>query len=216
MKVLIIGATGQIGQNLIKILVKDRHEVIALIRNQSQAELVTSLGARSRVADLEGTLDKAFENIEAVVFTAGSGPQTGKDKTLTVDLWGAVRCIRLCQSLKINRFVMVSALKADDPEKGSEVLKPYLIAKYAADEILKHSGLDYTILRPGRLTNTLATQKIQAAPKLSNFNGEISRENVAYCIQACLNQPETTYQVIDILDGEEAIETALGKTDRDS
>lgn len=67
------------------------------------------------------------------MFTAGSGNATGKDKTLTVDLWGAIECIRACEDSGVQRFIMRSALKAAHLNRGSEALKPYLIAKYAAD-----------------------------------------------------------------------------------
>ena len=209
MRILVIGASGQIGRLLIPKLIVDHHQVEAMVRDTTHARDLEHMGALITIADLEDQIEPAFEGIETVVFTAGSGNHTGKDKTLTVDLWSAIKCIRICEAKGIRRFIMVSALKARNPDLGSEALKPYLAAKHAADEILSSTDLDYTILRPGRLTNEPGSGKIQAADILSDFSGSISRANVAECIRFCIQNATTKQRCIELLDGNTPIEEAL-------
>ena len=209
MRILVIGASGQIGRLLIPKLIADGHQVEAMVRSVKHGHELEHMGALITIADLENKIEPAFEGIEAVIFTAGSGSKTGKDKTLTIDLWSAIKCIRICEAKGIRRFIMVSALKARNPDWGNEAMKPYLAAKHAADEILKASRLDYTILRPGRLTNDPGSGTIQAAAQLEDFAGTISRSNVAECIRICLQTPDTAGRCIELLDGDTPIAEAL-------
>lgn len=214
MKILVIGATGQIGRLLVPKLIADGHTVRALVRSEERGRELSQYGEQGLeliIEDLEGSFGHAFDGVDAVVFTAGSGGSTGKDKTLTIDLWSAIKCIRLTESSGAKRFIMVSALKAGDPDQGSDAIKPYLAAKHAADEILKSTPLNYTILRPGRLTNEAETARIQASHQLEDYDGSISRANVAQCIRICLQHPSTERQVIDMLDGGQAIEDAFNQ-----
>lgn len=209
MRILVIGASGQVGRLLIPKLVADGHQIEAMVRDAKRGHELEHMGALITIADLEENIEPAFEGMEAVVFTAGSGSQTGSDKTLTVDLWSAIKCIRICEAKGIQRFIMVSALKARDPDLGSDALKPYLAAKHAADEILKSTGLDFTILRPGRLTSEPGSGTITAGETLEDFSGHISRANVAECIRACIRNSDTSRKCIELLDGDEPITQAL-------
>ncbi len=210
MRVLVFGATGKIGRLLCPGLIEDGHEVSALVRDAAAAADLLP----DEVRLLQGDLERPFEaaagaGYDAAIFTAGSGASTGKDKTLTVDLWGALQATRYCESHGTRRFILISALKANDPNRGAEALKPYLVAKHAADELLRATRLDYTILRPGRLTDKPPSGRVHAARSLSDYNGDISRANVAACIRTCLGSPGTEGKVIDLLDGDTPIDIAL-------
>lgn len=212
MRILLFGATGQIGRLLVPKLLEDGHQLTALVRDAGAVPDLPAAG----VQVVEGDLERAFDatvgrDFDAVVFTAGSGASTGKDKTLTVDLWGAIQAVRYCEQHRTRRFIMISALKAQDPNQGKEAIKPYLVAKHAADEILKASELAYTILRPGRLSDEDGTGKIRAASRLEEFNGEISRANVAESIRQCLKDESTERKTIDLLDGDTPVAVALAQ-----
>lgn len=212
MRILLIGATGQIGRLLVPKLLADDHQLTALVRDAKAASDLAEKGVQLSVGDLEQDFDETVgKGFDAVIFTAGSGASTGKDKTLTVDLWGAIQAVRYCEKHETPRFIMISALKAQNPNQGKEAIKPYLVAKHAADEILKASQLDYTILRPGRLSNEAETGRIRAAARLDDFNGAISRANVAECIRQCLRERATVKKTIDLLDGVSPIAEALGQ-----
>ena len=209
MRVIVIGSTGKIGRLTVPKLIDAGHSVIALVRASSDRHQLPERGVEIRNADLESDIAPAIEGAEACVFTAGSGPSTGKDKTLTVDLWGAVKAIRCCKSVGIERFVMVSALKAHDPELGNERLKPYLVAKHAADWILERSGMQHTILRPGRLSDAPGTGLVAVGELTDHPESEIPRDDVAAVITHCLNCPTTVGNTIHLLSGNTPIKAAL-------
>ncbi|GLB61994.1 SDR family oxidoreductase [Cytobacillus sp. NCCP-133] len=211
MKILIVGANGQIGKQLAK-LINDssEHTVRAMIRKAEQAEYFEKMGAETVLASLEGTVDElaeAAKGCDAIVFTAGSGGHTGYDKTLLIDLDGAVKTIEAAQKAGIDRFVMVSAIQANNREKWSDAIKPYFVAKHYADRLLESSGLNYTIVRPGGLTDDPGTGKIQAADNLER--GFIPRADVAKTVYAVLDKANAYKRSFDLISGEEDVEAAI-------
>ncbi|MBT2582092.1 SDR family oxidoreductase [Planococcus sp. ISL-109] len=211
MKTLVIGANGKIGQHLVRLMAEHpQHHVKALIRQLEQQPFFDELNAETFVASLEGSvaeLQQAMDGCDAVVFTAGSGGSTGADKTLTVDLDGAAKAVEAAELAGIKRFVMVSAIHADDRSQWTKEMTPYYIAKYHADRILQASSLSYTIIRPGLLTDEPANGKIAAAGKLET--GSIPRQDVAAVILACLDNPELADKTFELTSGDEEIEKAL-------
>ena len=209
MRVSVIGANGKIGRLLVERLrAADGLEPVAMVREEAQAADLRGRGVEAVTGDLEGEFAAALEGAGAVVFTAGSGAHTGKDKTLLIDLWGAVRVMKHCLARGPRRFIMVSAMRAGDPDAASGGIKPYLVAKWAADEWLLRSGLEYTILRPGGLTEDPGTGRVEAAARIER-RGKIPRADVAAAIERCLRAPETVGKVYDLLSGEVPVEEAL-------
>ncbi len=184
-KTLVIGGNGGIGRQLVGKMQREAPgSVRAMARPGRISDELAATGAEVVEADLLGELEHAFEGVGAVVFTAGSGGSTGPEQTLMVDLWGAVRAITLCEARRIDRFVMVSSIGADDPRQGPESLQPYLAAKNAADEVLMRSDLHWTVLRPGRLTDDEETGRVRlrAAEKWP----AIARADVAEALRRVL------------------------------
>ncbi|KIL43675.1 SDR family oxidoreductase [Jeotgalibacillus campisalis] len=182
MHVLVIGANGTTGTMVVEKLAKsEQHLVKAMIRKTEQASKMEELGARPIIADLESEFDYALEDVNAVIFAAGSGPDTGADKTTAVDEEGAKKAVDYAKEKGIERFIMLSSVGADDPSVASdnETFHHYLQAKHNADEHLKQSGLDYTIVRPVGLEDEPAKGKITASKSLANKKGTITREDVA-------------------------------------
>lgn len=124
-------------------------------------------------------MDKAVDNMEAIIFAAGSGPKTGPDKTTAVDKNGAIKLVDDAKKKGIERFVMLSSVGSDHPEQAQEEMRHYLEAKHDADGHLKASGLTYTIVRPVALTNEQAIGKIFADEKVDHTNKSIPRTDVA-------------------------------------
>jgi uncharacterized protein YbjT (DUF2867 family) len=214
-KTLVIGANGQIGKQLIGLMALAKMPVKAMIRNQEQAEIMQKLGAETFLADLEQPLpDEAFADCDKVVFTAGSGGKTGPDKTILIDLWGAIKAVDMAQKHKIKQFVMISSRDAGDPENGTPAIKHYNICKHFADKHLLESGVPYTILRPGRLTDDAATGLITTQRPLSKDEQIISRADVAACIVQCLDHSEAINQVDELYQGEMPIAEAFIKAVR--
>lgn len=166
MQIAVIGANGGIGRELVPRLVDAGHDPVGVVRNESQFDEVRERGGEPRLGDLEGEFASALEGVDAVVFTAGAGGDTGWDKTLMVDLWGARRSIDACIEQGIDRFVIVSAYKASEPMAEPEALRPYRVAKRCADDYLEWSPLDATILRPTTLTDDAGTGRISAGLRI--------------------------------------------------
>ncbi|QDY84680.1 SDR family oxidoreductase [Paenibacillus polymyxa] len=209
MNVLVIGANGKVGKHLVRLLGQHgAHRVKALIRKPDQAEPLERLGAETVVADLEGTVGEiaaAIQGSDAVVFTAGSGGNTGADKTLLIDLDGAVKAMEAAEQAGIRRFIMVSALHAENRERWPESIKPYYVAKHYADRLLEASNLDYTILRPGGLTDDAGTGKVDTI----GDSHTVPREDVAATVVAVLEEKQTYRRAIDLVSGSTPIAEAI-------
>ncbi|AHI28256.1 SDR family oxidoreductase [Marinobacter similis] len=211
MHVFIAGANGQIGQHLLQEMANSDHEARALIRHPDQGPDLQQLGATETVVgDLEHDCSEAMRGCDAVIFTAGSGPHTGPDKTIDVDQDGAIRLVDTARAMGIKRFIMVSTMRAEEPDKGPEKLQHYLRAKHNADEHLKNSGLNYTIVRPGRLTDDDGSGKVALSARLEEF-GEIPRQDVARVLLAVLDSDNTTDAVFDVVSGDTPVPEALAK-----
>lgn len=212
MNVLVIGANGQIGKFVVEQLAQEgKHKVTAMIRKPEQADALKELGADVVIGDLEGSVEdlaEAMKDHNAIVFTAGSGG-SGQDKTLLIDLDGAVKTMEAAEQQGISRYILVSAYGADQREKWSESIKPYYVAKHYADRALFASDLNYTIIRPGGLKNEPGTGKIAVGTDLEP--GSIPREDVARVIVASLQEEKTYRMAFDLVAGEHPVEDALGK-----
>lgn len=213
MKVLVVGANGQIGKHLVSFIQENKNlEARAMIRNEEQASFFEDLGAETAVVDLEGDIDsiaKAAEGVDAIVFTAGSGPHTGKDKTIMVDLDGAIKTVEAAKVAGVKRFVMISSFDTRRKAilEAPESFAPYVAAKYYADEWLRGTDLDYTIIHPGGLTNDKGTGQVKAGFDLEI--GKIPREDVARVIEATLENESTIGKEFQIVSGNTSVNKAI-------
>ena len=212
MIVLVAGANGKTARSLVRMLVEEDHKVRGLVRKEEQLSEVEQDGAEPVLVDLEeeveGTVGRAVEGCDAIVFAAGAGPGSGAARKETMDYGGALKLIEAAERHGVRRYLMLSAMGAADPESGSEEMRPYLSAKARADERLQSSGLDYTIIRPGSLTNEPGTGRIDAAPSLGR-RGEISREDVAAIFAATLEAENTFGKTFEALSGDTPIREAI-------
>ncbi|RCW63743.1 SDR family oxidoreductase [Saliterribacillus persicus] len=211
MKVLVIGANGQIGTQLVEKLQENAtHDVTAMVRKEEQVEKFKKKGIQTVLGDLEDSVDALAERMsdaDAVVFAAGSGGKTGFDKTLLIDLDGAIKSVEAAESKKVDRFIMVSAHQAHNRESWNEQIKPYFVAKHYADEFLMASSLNYTILRPGGLTNDAGTGKVELGKNVER--GSIPREDVAETAMLALDNESTYRKDFDLISGDSEINVAL-------
>ena len=207
MKVLVIGANGNTGTRVVHLLKQGEHEPRALIRHVDQEPKFDAMDTETVRGDLEDGIGHALEGCDAVIFAAGSGSRTPKEKTVTVDRDGAIRAIDAAAAAGARRFVMLSAIGADPESEGHEI-SHYFRAKGEADDHLKASGLDYTIVRPGRLTDRPAADYIDAGERLGR-RGEISRDDLAEVLVACLDLPNTRGKTFEVLAGEVPLRQAL-------
>ncbi len=210
MKVLVVGANGTTGKQVVeKVANSKQHEAYAMIRDEKQADALKKLGANVVLGDLEQDVSDALRGMDAVIFAAGSGGNTGDEKTIAVDQNGAKNIIDEAKNQGVKRFVMLSSMGTDTPEQGPEGLQLYLRAKAIADEYLKQSNLQYTIVRPGTLSNDQATGKIDINNDIQDKSQTIPRADVATVLVECLNEEATIGKTFEMLAGETEIEQAI-------
>lgn len=210
MKVLVVGANGTTGKQVVeKVANSKQHEAYAMIRDEKQADALKKLGANVVLGDLEQDVSDALRGMDAVIFAAGSGGHTGDKKTIAVDQNGAKNIIDEAKNQGVKRFVMLSSMGTDAPEQGPEGLQLYLRAKAIADEYLKQSNLQYTIVRPGTLSNDQATGKIDINNDIEDKSQTIPRADVATVLVECLNEEATIGKTFEMLAGETEIEKAI-------
>ncbi|MCL4167970.1 UNVERIFIED_CONTAM: hypothetical protein GTU68_051950, partial [Idotea baltica] len=175
----------------------------AIVRKEDQIAQFKHEGIETILGDLEKDVSHATKGIDKVIFAAGSG---GK-KVVEVDQEGAKRLIDAAKADNISKFVMLSSMGADHPEKADD-LQDYLKAKHNADAYLKSSDLNYTIVRPGRLTNDKGTSNIELKKHL-NRSGSISRDDVAQTLVKSLHDDAPQHTTFEILEGNTIIGKAL-------
>jgi uncharacterized protein YbjT (DUF2867 family) len=208
-KTLVIGANGQIGKLLVKQL-RQQQAVRVMLRDVQQASFFTDLGAEVVDGDLEQTLpDHVFTGCDQIVFTAGSGGKTGADKTILVDLWGACKSVDMAKKHHAKQFIMVSAQNAGDPENSTPAIKHYNVCKHFADNYLIDSGLPYTVLRPGRLTDEPANERITTQRPADKADKQITRADVALAIIEVLGKASCLNRIYELYQGQQTIAEAL-------
>ena len=209
MDVLIVGGHGKIALRLERLLVAAGHTARGVIRNPDHAADLEAIGAAPIVFDLEQD-DGLAEHVggaDAVVFAAGAGPGSGPERKLTVDLGGATKLIDACREAGVARYVIVSSIRADRPESWTDDMRPYFEAKAAADAAVRESGLQYTIVRPGFLTDDPGTGSVQVG--VLEQAGKVSRDDVAATLLAVLETPATIGVSFDLIGGETPIAEAV-------
>lgn len=213
MLVAIAGAHGKIAMRLAARLTDRGEDVIGLIRNPDHASDVQATGAEPVVCDLETAsaeeIGKAVARADAVVFAAGAGPGSGAERKLTMDRDGAIKLLEATAERAVP-YLIVSSVGAENPppQSDDDVFSVYLRAKAEADAAVQASDRDWTIVRPGRLTDDPGTGRVRI--DTSPFRGDVSRDDVADVLAAVLHDPRaTSHRILYVNGGERPIEQAL-------
>jgi uncharacterized protein YbjT (DUF2867 family) len=211
MRVVIAGGHGQIARHLERVLTERGHSPVGIVRNPDHVADLEAAGAEAVVLDLEHTDVAAVADVlggaDAVVFAAGGGPDSGVERKETVDKGAAVLLADAAEQAGVRRYVMVSSMGTESADPDSvEVFQVYLRAKKAADDDLRGRDLDWTIVRPGRLTDEPAGGRIQVG---TLSRGEIPRADVATVLAEVLTTEGTIGATFDLLAGHQTIEAAL-------
>ncbi|OJX97442.1 MAG: NAD-dependent dehydratase [Micrococcales bacterium 73-15] len=214
-RVAIVGGAGKVGRLLLPHLLERGRTVVPLVRRADQAEELEGAGATPRLLDIEraGVTDylDVLDGVDAVVFSAGGGPDGNVERKRVVDLGGALATIAACEELGIRRYVQISAIGVDEPpEPGApEAWRAYVSAKRVSDRAVRDSDLDWTILRPARLLDDPAVGLVQLGVDLPPT--PVTRGDVAAVIAAVLDQPAAVYRQWDLVGGVLPIPEALAR-----
>jgi uncharacterized protein YbjT (DUF2867 family) len=209
MDVVVAGGHGKIGIRLLRLLAEGGHRARGLIRNPDHEADLAEAGAEAVICDMEALddLSGCCEGADAIVFAAGAGPGSGPERKKTVDLGAAVKLVDAARSNGIDRYVIVSAISAGRPDEWSDQMRPYYEAKAEADRVLADSGLDYTIVRPGALTDDPGTGHVMVGTDIER--GAVPREDVAAVLLAVLEVPNAVGKTFEVVSGDTPIEEAV-------
>ncbi|MGW2588970.1 SDR family oxidoreductase [Streptomyces sp. NPDC001515] len=212
MRIVIAGGHGQIALRLERLLAARGDEAVGVIRNPAQSEDVRETGAEPAVLDLESAgveeVAEVLRGADAAVFAAGAGPNSGVSRKDTVDKGAAVLFADAAERAGVRRYVVVSSMGADPDHPGNEVFDVYLRAKGAADAYVRsRSALDWTILRPGMLTNDAGTGEVLLAA--STGRGPVPRDDVAATLVELLDTPATAGLTLELIAGSVPVTVAV-------
>jgi uncharacterized protein YbjT (DUF2867 family) len=209
--VAIAGGHGQIGRRLARLLAARGDRVRGLIRNPDHSDDLRADGAEPVVCDLESAsvdeVASALSGAGAVVFAAGAGPGSGAERKLTIDRDGAVKLIEAAQSAGVPRYVIVSSVGAESPPDDDNVFSVYLRAKAEADQALMESDRDWTVVRPGMLTDDPGTRRVRVQEE--PIRAEVTRDDVAAVLAAVVDESRAVGKVLYVVGGDDPVEDAL-------
>lgn len=184
--VLVAGANGITGKEIVNLLSETQYfKPVAMVRKKVQMMLFEDKGIAKALGDLEEDTSHPFKNIDKVIFAAGSG---GKN-VIGVDQEGAKRLIGSVKNANIKKFVMLSSMGADAPEKADQ-LQDYLKAKHNADGHLKSSGFNYAMVRPGTWNNDHATDHIQLKENCRNLDKSVGQVWLKHQFECLMMLPQ--------------------------
>ncbi|GAA4677193.1 SDR family oxidoreductase [Frondihabitans cladoniiphilus] len=219
MRIVIAGGHGKIAQLLERQLSDAGHDPVGIVRNPDHTKDLEAAGARALVLDLEktdvDTLAGHLDGADAVVFAAGGGGSSGAERKLTIDRDGAVLLADAAEKAGVSRYVLISAIHTDDfdparatlPAADDDVMQVYLRAKSEADADVRKRAFDWTIIRPGTLTDEAGTGTVTVGTRVDS--GEIPRADVASLVATAILEGTAVRTQFEAVSGEIPISDAL-------
>jgi uncharacterized protein YbjT (DUF2867 family) len=213
MRIVIAGGHGQIARQLGRLVAQEGHQPVGIIRKPEHIPDLEADGVEPALLDLESTsveeLTDVVRGADAVVFAAGGGPDGNAARKETVDKGAAVMLADAAEAAGVRRYLMISAMGTEnaDPE-SDDVFQVYLRAKQAADDDVRARDLDWTVVRPGRLTDDVPTGKVRVG---SLDRGAVTRGDVAHVLAELLESDNTVGKTFDVLNGDVPVAEAIGK-----
>jgi uncharacterized protein YbjT (DUF2867 family) len=213
MRIVIAGGHGQIAQQFGRLVAATGHQPVGMIRNPDHITDLHEAGIEPAMIDLEHTdvaeMTEIVRGADAVVFAAGGGPDGNAQRKETVDKGAAIMLADAAEAAGVRRYLMVSAIDTDqaDPD-SSDVMQVYLRAKQAADDDIRSRDLDWTIVKPGRLTDDVPTGEVQLG-RLEY--GSVTRGDVAHVLAEAIESANTIGKTFDVLNGDVPIKMAVSR-----
>jgi uncharacterized protein YbjT (DUF2867 family) len=214
MRTVIAGGHGKIALLLEGLLAARGDQAVALVRNPAHLADVQNAGAEAVVCDLEtaSAADVAalLAGADGVVFAAGAGPGSSLARKDSVDRAASVLLAGAAEQAGVRRFVQVSSMGAGQPpQAGSdETWAAYIAAKTAAEADLQARDLDWTIVRPGGLTDAPATGRVRlTAPPVPR--GSVPPADRAPGKAPQLSEPRARQQTLELISGDTPIAEAV-------
>jgi uncharacterized protein YbjT (DUF2867 family) len=215
MRIVIAGGHGQVALRLERLLADGGHSAVGIVRNPDHVGDLRAAGAEALICDLEetdvGTVAGHLDGADAVVFAAGAGPGSGIPRKTTVDRNASVLMADAAERAGLRRFVQISSMGAGAPTRAGadETFAAYLRAKTEAEDDLRRRDLDWTVLRPGGLTNAPGTGRVRLADSVPR--GQISRDDVAGVVGALVAGGAGIGRTLELVAGDVPIAQAISQ-----
>jgi uncharacterized protein YbjT (DUF2867 family) len=213
MRIVIAGGHGQIAQQFGRLVAATGHQPVGMIRNPEHVPDLRDAGIEPAMIDLEHTdvaeMTEIVRGADAVVFAAGGGPDGNAQRKETVDKGAAIMLADAAQAAGVRRYLMVSAMGTDQADPDSQdVMQVYLRAKQAADDDIRSRDLDWTIVKPGGLTDDVPTGQV----KLGQLDyGSVTRGDVAHVLAEAIESESTIGKTFDVLNGDQPVSQAVSE-----
>ncbi|MBG9547611.1 NAD(P)H-binding protein [Cytobacillus firmus] len=208
MKVIVIGANGDVGELVIRKLADRKHEALAVAANENQMEDLIKMGAVQAIVYDEEKLIPYLQASDAVIYLTGVNPKKHTGKTVMVNHQSISDIIQLAQKSNVRRFVMMSAVKAEESETDPS---RKIAAKDLPEDMLKAADLVYTVVRIGQLTDNPGNGTITLSEKIHDRKAEIPREDAAEVLVESLDQEAVFHSTIEAASGDTPISEALSQ-----
>jgi uncharacterized protein YbjT (DUF2867 family) len=212
-QVVIAGGHGKVARRLARLLAARGDTVAGLIRRREHADDLRADGTEPVLIDLEAAqadqVAEAIAGADAVVFAAGAGPGSGPERKLSLDRDGAIKLLEAARAADVRRYVMVSSVGAESPPDDDDVFSVYLRAKAEADRALADSDRDWTIVRPGPLSDEAGAGRVRLGTQ--PLREQVTRDDVAALLAAVLGEPRSARLTVYVGGGEDSVERALAK-----
>jgi len=211
MRIVTAGGHGQIARQFGRLVTQEGHDAVGIIRNPEHIPDLQSDGVEPAILDLERAsvedLTEVVRGADVVVFAAGGGPDGNAARKETVDKGAAIMLADAAEAAGVRRYVMVSAMGTENADPDSDdVFQVYLRAKQAADDDVRSRDLEWTIVRPGRLTDDVPTGQVQVGQLDS---GSVTRGDVAHVLAEVLEAGNTAGKTFDVLNGDLSVKEAI-------
>lgn len=206
MKVIVFGAHSTVGEFVVSKLHENGYTSCAVVGNENQIALLTKRGANEVVVYEKSSLQSLFQGYDAAVYLTGISPKSQTGRTVLVDHEAVIETVREAERQGVERFVMMSAIKANEAVGGES---REIGAKEMPDEFLRQSNLTYTVVQPGTLTDKPGDGKISAAVKLDSKSLEISCKDLAEVLVMSLDTENTFNKTFEVVAGDLPISKAL-------
>ncbi len=204
--VLVAGATGRTGRLIVKQLVDQNYQVRAFVRNPDKAKKLFGNSVEIVTGDVKDktSIESAMNGVRWVFSAIGAGGSSDPGNTPEfVDYGGTKNLVETAAAEKVKQFIMVSSRSAG--QKDHMLNKRHnnvLLLKLKGENVLRGSGIPYTVIRPGGLRDHAGGQQrlIAFSPKHGNTKLRmISREDVAATCIAALNNSDAINKTIALV-----------------
>jgi len=203
--VLVAGATGGTGQQVVAQLQKQGYGVRALVRDAGSASDKLGAGVQLVVADVRDpkSLVQAFDGVTRVISTIGAGEKEGPNSPEFVDYGGIKNLVDAAVNARSRQFVLVSSMGVTHEDHVlNRIFGNVLIWKLKGEDYLRNSGIPYTVVRPGGLHDKPGGEQRIVFEQIDEVKSvSISRADVAAVCIAALAHPEAqnkTFEVFSI------------------